>query len=169
MEQPTASYRSAKTARGFLTRIILTGFVVGTLDMLGAMMVYQSAPDHLFRGIASGAFGSSVAFSGGTVMVFYGALFHYFIAFAWTTFFFLVYPMFPPLWKNKYITGGLYGVFVWIVMNRIVIPLSAITPRPFDLTSAIIGASILVVAVGLPIVILAHGYYSRKGILRGDF
>jgi magnesium-transporting ATPase (P-type) len=168
MEQPTASYRRARTARVFLTKIIITGFLVGTLDILGAVIVYQAAPDRLFRAIASGAFGAGAAFSGGTIMIFWGVLFHFIIAFAWTILFFLVYPMFPSLWKNKYITGALYGVFVWIVMNIIVIPLSAIAPRPFEFTSAAIGASILVVAVGMPIAILAHGYYSRKGILRGD-
>jgi hypothetical protein len=151
-----------------MTMIILTGLVVGILDILGAIIVYQSEPGRLFRAIASGAFGAGAAFSGGTIMVFWGVLFHFIIAFAWTILFFLVYPMFPPLWKNKYITGLLYGVLVWIVMNRIVIPLSAIAPRPFDATSAIIGTSILVVAVGLPIAILSHGYYARKGILRGD-
>ena len=168
MERPTASYRRAKSARRFWMTITLTSFVVGTLDILGAIVVYQTEPGPLFRAIASGAFGAGAAFSGGNIMIFWGILFHFIIAFSWTILFFFVYPMFSPLWKNKYITGALYGIVVWIAMNMIVIPLSAIAPRPFDVTSAIIGASILVFAVGLPIAILAHEYCSRKGILRGD-
>jgi hypothetical protein len=168
MEQPTAFQQRAKTTRGPWKTIILTGFIVGVLDILGAIIVYQAEPGRLFRAIASGAFGAGAAFSGGTIMVFWGILFHFVIAFSWTLLYFKVYPVFPPLWKNKYITGVLYALLVWIVMNKVVIPLSAITPGPFDLTSAIIGASILVVAVGLPIAILTHGYYARKGILRGD-
>jgi uncharacterized membrane protein YagU involved in acid resistance len=67
--------------------------------------------------------------------------------------------------KNKYIAGLLYGIFVWIIMNRVVIPLSEIQQRPFDLKGALTGMSILMVAIGLPISILTHRYYLRKGIV----
>lgn len=144
--------------------IALAGFVAGTLDALGAIVIYQANPVGMFQYIASGAFGAGKAFSGGTIMVIWGILFHYFIAYAWTCLFFFLYPAMAVLRKNKYVTGLLYGIFVWIAMNRIILPLSAIPQGPFNLKAALIGASILMIAIGLPISILTHRYYARKGV-----
>jgi uncharacterized membrane protein YagU involved in acid resistance len=116
----------------------------------------------IFKAVARGAFGTEKAFSGGDIIAFWGVLFHYIIACCWAIFFFFVYPVFSFLRKNKYATGVLYGIFIWIIMNRIVIPLSAINQKPFDLKAAAIGAAILIVAVGLPIAYLTDRYYSRK-------
>ena len=143
----------------------MTGFLIGTLDMLGAVIAYQANPIQIFKFIASGAFGAGSAFSGGPIMVVWGIAFHYSIAFVWSIVFFFVYPLVPMLCKSRFITGALYGIFIWLVMNMIVIPLSAIPANPFNVSSAAIGASILILAVGLPIAILTHRYYSRSGIL----
>lgn len=148
--------------------ILITGLLAGTLDALGAIVVYQAEPAGMFKYIASGAFGAGRAFSGGTVMVLWGVLFHYFIAFSWTILFFFLYPTSTVLQKNKYVTGLLYGIFVWIMMNRVILPLSEIPQQPFNLKGALVGASILMVAIGLPIAFLTHRYYSRKGIMSDD-
>lgn len=168
IEQRTVSHQRPRPARSPLKTIIFTGLVVGTVDMLGAIIVYKADPGRMFRFIASGALSPGTAFSGGSIMVVWGIAFHYIIAFTWTIVFFFVYPALPILRRNKYITGALYGVFIWLVMNKVVIPLSAITPGPFDLRSAATGASILIIAVGLPIALLTHRYYLRKGIFDGD-
>ena len=144
--------------------IILTGLLAGTLDAIAAIVVSQASPAAVFKFIASGAFGAGKVFSGGDVMIFWGVIFHYFIAFSWTALFFFMYPALPWMRKNKYITGFLYGIFVWIMMNRMVIPLSEIPQRPFNLKGALTGMSILMVAIGLPISILTQRYYLRKGI-----
>jgi hypothetical protein len=168
LQEATVTNRRHNVAKNAIKIIIFTGFVVGTLDMIGALMVYQADAARMFRFIASGAFGAGTAFSGGAIMVVSGIVFHYAIAFAWTIFFFFIYPWLPILWKNKYITGALYGLFIWVIMNKVVLPLSAIPSGPFDLASATIGASILIVAVGLPIALLMHRYYTRNGLLRGN-
>jgi hypothetical protein len=51
---------------------------------------------------------------------------------------------------------------VWLVMNQVVLPLSNITQRQFDLTKAAIAAAVLIVAIGLPLSFLAHRYYKNK-------
>jgi hypothetical protein len=145
--------------------IFLTGFLAGTLDAIAAIVVSQASPAVVFKFIASGAFGAGEAFSGGNTMILWGVIFHYLIAFSWAVFFFFMYPAVPLLRKNKYITGLAYGIFVWIIMNRVVLPLSEIAQRPFNLKSALTGMAILMVAIGLPIAILTHRYYSRKGIV----
>jgi hypothetical protein len=53
------------------------------------------------------------------------------------------------------VSGVLYGgVVVYGVMNHIVVPLSAIGPRPFTLHGAIKAAVILVVCIGIPIAVI---------------
>ena len=162
--EPESSANHFISSDGPWKTIILAGLLAGTLDALGAIVVYQANPIGMFKFIASGAFGAGKAFSGGTSMILWGVLFHYFIAFSWTILFFFLFPAFSFMRKNKFITGLLYGIFIWIVMNQIVIPLSEISQRPFSVNAALIGASILMITVGLPIAILIHRYYARKGL-----
>jgi hypothetical protein len=146
--------------------IFATSILAGTLDALGAVIVYQANPARLFRFIASGAFGAGKAFSEGTLMVVWGILFHYLIALIWTAIFFFIYPRLAIARRSIVFTGTLYGIFVWIAMNRIVIPFSEIAQGPFNFRAALIGASIIVVAIGLPIAFLTRWYYSKKGTYR---
>ena len=165
MEPKIITQSDSLSSAGPWRTIILTGLLAGTLDAIAAIVVSQASPAAVFKFIASGAFGAGKAFSGGDVMIVWGVFFHYFIALSWTVLFFFMYPALPWMRKNKYITGLLYGIFVWIIMNRVVIPLSEIPQRPFNLKGALTGMSILMVAIGLPISILTHRYYLRKGIV----
>jgi len=148
--------------------ILLTGFIAGTLDMLGAIIVYciimkVVTPVQLLNGIASGVFGKTVIGST-TVTALIGLLFHYFIAFSFTTGYFLVYPHVKLLHGNAIITGLLYGVFVWIVMNLIVLPLSNAHHATFSWIPAIRGCLILMFCIGLPIAVLTAKYYKNSVI-----
>ncbi len=142
--------------------IVLTGLIAGTLDAIAAIVVSGSTPVQVFQYIASGAFGAEKAFSGGLTMVIWGVVFHYFIAFSWTILFFFLFPTISFLRKNEYITGLIYGIFVWTMMKFVVLPFSKIPQSPFNLKGALIGASILMVMIGLPISILTHRYYSKR-------
>jgi hypothetical protein len=149
--------------KGLLITILLTGLLVGTLDAAAAVIQFiiptWRNPVRIFEFIASGVFGTN-AFSGGPVMAVIGLLFHYFIATAWTSLFFTVYPRIPWLAKNK-VTGGLvYGVLIWLMMNLVILPLSNVPHFPVRMTNAGIGMLILMFAVGLPVSFRAHKYYS---------
>jgi hypothetical protein len=74
----------------------------------------------------------------------------------------MAYPKLKFLSGNKVMVGIGYGLFVWLIMNRVVLPLSNIPPMPFVLTKAILAASILVVAIGLPLSFFANSYYSKQ-------
>jgi hypothetical protein len=165
MEPKIITESDALSSAGPWRTIILIGLLAGTLDAVAAIVISQASPAAVFRYIASGAFGAGRAFSGGDIMIAWGVIFHYFIALSWTLFFFFMYPALPWLKKNKYVVGLLYGIFVWIIMNRVVVPLSEIPARPFNLKGALTGMSILMVAIGLPISILTHRYYLRKGVV----
>jgi hypothetical protein len=159
MEQ--ASLTSVKKS-GTTKAILITGLIAGSLDLTAAIIVYHVNPASMLRGIASGAFGKE-AFTAGGWIVLMGLFFHYFIATSWTTLYFLVYPKIKLLQKNKYASGVCYGVVVWLVMNRIVLPLTYIKgPATFQIERALIGMSILVFMIGLPIAILTHRHYANR-------
>jgi uncharacterized membrane protein YagU involved in acid resistance len=150
---------------GPLKIIFLTALIAGTLDAVAAMVVYQIPPIPLFKFIASGAFGKET-FSGGQEMVIAGVVFHYFIALSWSVLFFLIYPKIRFLSRHSIISGLLYGVVVWVIMNLAILPMTKVPQRPFDLRQAIIGAVILMFMIGLPISLLIHRYHSTKKVTK---
>lgn len=161
MQKLTASSRRSRGKT-----ILIAWLVAGTLDMLGALLVYtvilkKTTADKLLRGIASGIF-KKQATTGGNEMLVYGVLFHYIIAFAFTIFFFIIFPYIPFLRKQKIIGGLLYGAFIWALMNVIVLPIVFPQRPPITLQPALIGASILMVMIGLPLSYFANKYYRTK-------
>lgn len=153
------------SARSRFKAILLAGLIVGSADILLAFLsAYLRAgvtPDRVLRFIASGVFGGD-AFSGGAGMAAWGLLFHFFIAFSWTALFFYLYPRLKLSSINPWLTGALYGLFIWLVMNLLVVPLSRTPSQPITLTGALIGAVILIVAIGWPLTGLAGRYYGRE-------
>ena len=95
-------------------------------------------------------------------MALLGLIFHYMIAFWWTYLFYFVYPKWKLLSMNIVLTGVGYGLVVWFCMNRIVLPLSSINMRPFDLSRAAVAAAILMIAIGIPLSYLAKQHYSKE-------
>jgi hypothetical protein len=153
-----------KTGRLFKA-ILSAGLLVGTLDISAAIiqtLINKRDVIKLFQFIASGVFGVAQSFSGGLTFAFYGFVFHYFIAFSWTVLFFMAYPRLRFLSINKILSGVGYGLFVWLIMNKVILPLSNTPPIPFVLTKAILAAAILVVAIGLPLSFIANSYYSKQ-------
>jgi len=153
-----------KTNQSPLTAILLTGLLAGTLDATAATVNFwiHGGKDagKIWRYVASAALGPSVR-TGGTGIILLGLFFHYIIAFAFTIFYFLVYPKMPVLSKNKVVSGLLYGIFAWIVMNLGVVPLSYIDKFPSTLESVITNMLILMVMIGLPIAWGARRYYGK--------
>lgn len=154
-----------KTNSYLLKAILGAWLIVATLDLIAAIiqtLIYKGNILKMLQYIASGAFGAD-AFSGGTMFAVVGILFHYSIALLWTTLFFKIYSWInASLSKNKFTVGIAYCFFVWLIMNCAILPLSKIPARPFNLTGAVIGAAIVIVAIGLPLSYLANRYYSRR-------
>ena len=151
--------------KNFWKTIVLAGLLVGSLDIIAALVQFyiKTGKDPLIvpKYIASAVFGKS-AFSGNSMMVTWGFLFHFLIAFTWTILFFLIYPKLRLLSWNRIVTGILYGIFIWIMMNQLVVPLTKISAGEFNLKQAIIAVLILIGAIGLPLSFMAHRYYSLR-------
>lgn len=146
--------------------IVKTGLLAGTLDGLAAVLLYSipsgKDPLNVFRFIASGVFGKE-AFAGGVPMAMWGVFFHYIIATGWTVLFFVAYPRVAILSKNKIVTGSLYGIFVWLMMNLVVVPLSNVPMRGNrEVSSIIVGMAVLILCIGLPITWIISKYYNKQ-------
>ena len=148
-----------------LINILIAGLIAGTLDILAAFLnAYLSSkimPDAVLKYIASGVFGKS-AFSGGIEMLFLGLLFHFIIAFACTSIFYLVYPMLPFLKFSLFVNAILIGIVAWVIPTQIIIPMSQITQPPFDISKALVAILILIFFLGLPIAFGAKQFYEGQ-------
>ena len=113
--------------KNYIPLIIKAGLVTGSLDILFAFAnAWWSAgvsPERVLQFIASGLLGKS-AFQGLPAIAFLGLAIHYFIAFCWTMLFFLAYSIFKNIIRNKFLQAVLYGFFIWMVMNLLVLPIS---------------------------------------------
>jgi hypothetical protein len=149
--------------------ILWAGFLAGALDIAAAMLIYyvstQKNPLNILPFIASGVFGKE-AFNGETEMIIWGFLLHFLIAYFITASFFLIYPKANFLRQNNILTAIFLGLFVWCVMNLIVLPLSKAPEIPFNFFGALRGAFILIVAIGMPLSFIAYNYYVRRGRIK---
>jgi hypothetical protein len=131
-----------------LSVLLLGGITVGTLDMLFAIIYWNSKGltfARVFRGIAGGLLGDA-ADAGGTGIVWLGAGLHYFIATCMVVAYYLVSKRVPALTRRPIALGLAYGVFLYFFMNLIVLPLSA-AGMPTFANHAWVGTSIVMHAI----------------------
>jgi uncharacterized membrane protein YagU involved in acid resistance len=148
--------------RKILTLIFFAALLVGFLDALAAVIDYFISsggrnPVIVFNYIASAVFGRDKAFAGGMLMPLVGLLFHLIIAGLFTIFFFAVYPCCPRIQTWLMATG--YGIFIWVVMNLIVVPLSRARHHLVLNWSMVESILILIFVIGWPLSWLAKRYY----------
>jgi uncharacterized membrane protein YagU involved in acid resistance len=147
-------------------RAILYGtLVVGTLDALDAIVFFGlrsgTTPMRIFQGIAGGWLGRSVGatspFAGGLSRAALGLATHYFIAFGIVTTYFVISRRLRLLTRHPIPCGLVYGLLAYLVMNRVVIPLSAIGgPAAWPVLPVLAnGLLIHAFGVGLPSAIFA--------------
>ena len=145
-----------------LINILIAGLIAGTMDILSAIFILAGGnAAGVFKYIASGAFGKA-ALEGGNEMVAWGALFHYIIAMSWTTAFFLLYPKLPFLKWNKWFNAVAYGLIIQTLMSFVILPLTNIAPRTFNIWGFLENAAILMFAIGLPSALMADRFFNKK-------
>ena len=139
-------------------RAILFGtLVVGGLDALDAIVFFGlrgAAPTRIFQSIAAGLLGRS-AFSGRLSTVALGVVLHFFIAFSIVATYVLASRRFEMLTRAPIVCGLVYGVLVYLVMNLVVLPLSAAGRPTFVVAVVINGVLIHMLGVGLPSALFA--------------
>lgn len=157
METPNESIRRPKA----FTTIVLGGAAVATLDIANAIVfwhLYRGTPPRMiFQSVAAGIFGRE-SFSGGVTTASIGALLHCLIAFSIASVWYLGCRAVPALNRRPVIFGMAYGALVYLVMNRIVIPLSNANQAAFNPAWFAANFGGHLVLVGLPVALI--GYWS---------
>lgn len=142
---------------GALRAILTTGLVVGAMDITSAIVLTLSRGGTIMRlmqFIASGLLGKS-AFQGGVTTAALGLALHFVIAFGLVTVFYFASRKLAFLRQRPVPSGIAYGLIVFAVMNFIVLPLSAATPR-HSLSGDLIQIAIHMFIIGLPTSLLLH-------------
>jgi hypothetical protein len=148
------------TRSPLLRPVVLGGMFIFIIQAINMWIVYtliQKTPFVVsWQYIASGALGMS-AFEGGTATALVGVLFHFIISFLIAAVFIIAADRIPLLRRYVIPVSLFYGFAVFIVMNMIVIPLSATPPIPAPtlpwLIEAILEHTLL---IGLPLGLLVR-------------
>lgn len=149
-----------------LLAIFWGGFACGVLDISQACLAWgiqnHLTPTRIFQSVASGLLGPK-SFQGGMKTAALGLFLHFLIAFIWAVIYFVASRQIGFLTTRPVISGLLYGEFVWLMMNCVVLPLSALHrwPPRLDPAGIITGPLGHPLLVGLPIA-LAVAHYSGK-------
>ena len=140
--------------------ILWGGLLAGVLDIAAAFAVYGlrgATPVRILQSIASGLLGVA-AFQGGFGTAALGALLHFVIAFCAAAVYYAASRKLEVLVRRAAVAGLLYGMVVYLFMNYVVVPLSAVPKRPFVLGLAVIILVVHMLFVGLPIALTVRRY-----------
>jgi hypothetical protein len=144
---------------------VFGGVTVGSLDILDAFIFFglrnRVPPSRILQSIAAGLLGRA-SFQGGFATAALGLILHFIIAFGIVGTYFVVARAVPALTRRPFLTGPLYGLVAYGVMNYIVIPLSdaasgGAPPVPVLLNGLLIHAF----GVGLPAALFARAAFGR--------
>jgi hypothetical protein len=138
--------------------ILVGGAIAGALDITYAIVfsAYRGVPPmRILQSVAGGLLGKA-AFDGGAPVAALGLFLHFFIAFTIAAIFYFASRRIPFLSRRPVVSGILYGIGVYAVMNLVVLPLSAYPPRKsFPLIVIATGLLVHMFFIGVPIALAA--------------
>ena len=109
-------------ASGAIAAILIGGTIAATIDYSWAVSMYGWG---MARGIAAGLLGRD-AFQGGTGTVLFGTALHFFIMYGMASVYFAASRQWIFMKQNWIVCGLLFGIVQFLVMNFVVLPLSAL-------------------------------------------
>jgi uncharacterized membrane protein YagU involved in acid resistance len=134
--------------------IVAGGAIAASLDLIYAFIFYGLrgiSPVRILQSIASGLLGSAT-YTGGLLTAALGLVLHFSIAIAAAAVFYAASRRFAWLIRHAVVSGIVFGICVYAVMNFIVVPLSAFPHRqsspPLSIVAGLLAHMFL---VGLPI------------------
>ena len=140
--------------------ILVGGLIAGALDITYAFILWwlraQVTPMQILQSVAAGLLGKA-SYDGGAGTAILGAFLHFFNALVIAAIFVGASRIWPVLARRAALFGPLYGIGVYLVMNHVVLPLSAFPPRtkPPAPVVWITGVLAHMFLIGLPIALAA--------------
>ena len=145
--------------------VVCGGLVAGTLDIVYACVfwgVKSGVPaPQIFQSVAAGLLGKA-AFDGGAATAALGLGLHYFIALSMSVTYYVVAGRWPLLRRRPVLCGAGYGLLLYLIMNRIVVPLSAAGGGSKDPLWISLSVLVHVVLIGIPIAIFARKAHATE-------
>lgn len=139
--------------------VLAGGFVAGTLDIVYAIAFWAATrgvpPQRILQRVASGLLGSA-SMTGGWATAALGFVLQYVIATSMAVVYFLVARRWPLLWQRPIRLGALYGVLLYVIMNYVVVPLSAAGPGSKDPLWVVMSIAVHAFLVGVPCAFFAR-------------
>ncbi len=161
VQSRTARSSSLTLIRAVALAWIIAGSVDITFACLLSVLTASATPISVLQGIASGLLGAG-AFDGGRATAALGLACHYLITLIWVVVFFSVFPRIRTVLKSRIVITTLYAVFVSLVMDFIVLPLSKVAAQPFQLRFFVLKTVVLIFSIGTPLTIVADSYWGGR-------
>lgn len=134
--------------RNAVLAIGVGGTAAGVLDLAQAIILFGRRIPLV---IAAGLLGRQ-ALHGGVATYALGVVLHFFIAFSVAAVYYTASRRLRFLVEHPLVSGLAYGAAVELVMNLVVLPLSALHSRgPYQLDDLILGLVVHMVVIGLPV------------------
>jgi uncharacterized membrane protein YagU involved in acid resistance len=153
--EPTTDHRPS-----LLLVIAGAAVLIGTLDLIDAFVFFGHLGVPAIRvpqSIATGFLGQ-LAYHDGMISAAFGVMLHYLIAFSIAGVYFYISGELP-LYRRPVLSGAIYGIVVYCVMNYIVIPISNFYPQPhFAVRPFINGILGHILLIGIPLGLIARRY-----------
>ena len=149
-----------------LAYVIAGGLVAGTLDIVFATAFWGLKADvpgrRILQSVASGLFGPA-ALEGVLSTASLGLLLHYVIAICMALAWYVVAKRWPMARELPVRAGAIYGVFLYLVMNLVVVPLSAAQPGSRDPVWIGLSLAVHMLLIGIPIAL-----FVRQGLAEAE-
>jgi hypothetical protein len=137
-----------------LRLVVLGGVIAGALDILYAFALLAPrgvTPVRVLQSVASGLLGQA-SYQGGMASAMLGLFLHFFITIAAAALFYAAARRLHWLGEHALVSGIVFGVGVYLVMNFVVLPLSAFPhPQTFAPLTVVGGLLVHAFFVGVPI------------------
>lgn len=145
-----------------LRAILLGGFIAGILDIsyacINSYVQRGTPPSRILQSVASGVLGAR-AFTGGNKTAALGLAFHFLIALIAAAVYCGLSRLIRVMVTQAIFCGPIFGVGVYLFMNFVVLPLSAIPFKiSFALPNLVGGLLIHMFGIGLPIALSVRRY-----------
>lgn len=142
--------------------VLAGGLVAGTFDITYACVYWAikvgAPPTRIFQSVARGLLGPA-SFRGGAATAALGLFLHYFIAVSMSVFYYFIARMWLLLHKSPLWCGAIYGLFLYLIMTYVVVPLSAAggaSASSQDKLWIVLSILVHMFLIGVPIAYFSH-------------
>lgn len=150
---------------GALLAILVGGLIAGALDItyacIHSYLRRGTKPTTILQSVASGVLGRS-AYEGGTKTAALGLAFHFLIALTAAAVYFFASRVLRFMITHAVVSGIIFGVLVYLVMNCVVLRISAFqaTTWPWAYPKSVLIGGLLIhmFGIGLPIALAVRKY-----------